>query len=80
MKLESLDLCTGEFNRFAYSLVERQEVEEISVRHNRIDILGVRNMEVLSKRLPRLRLLDVRNNDIPHYANLKGKSSTILFF
>lgn len=75
-----MNLCTGEFNLISYGMLENQEIEEISVRHNRIDILGVRNMEVLSKRLPRLRLLDVRNNDIPHYANLKDKSSSILFF
>lgn len=61
-------------------MTENQDIEEISLRHNRIDILGVRSMEILAKRLSRLRLLDVRNNDIPHYANLKDKSSLIVFF
>jgi hypothetical protein len=52
----------------------------ISFRCNRIDSLGMRSMNNICKAIPGLKELDVRNNDIPHYANFKGMSSIISFF
>ena len=37
-------------------------------------------MENVCRHLRGLKSLDMRNNDIPHYANLKDKNPVIQFF
>ncbi len=53
-------------------------LEELCLRHNKVDTMGVRYLEnIVQKGKVRI---DVRNNDIPRYTNLQDKYPTITFF
>jgi hypothetical protein len=80
VRLESLELSNRELAKICEALQSSKLLSELSFRSNKIDILGVRHIEALCRKLPSLEQIDLRLNDIPHYANLKDKSPIIQFF
>ena len=58
--LEYMDLTTRELSRICDGLRFNSVCEELSIRHNKIDILGVRYLEGLGRK-GRVKV-DARNN------------------